>query len=296
MNSTATGLIYSCAAEVGKTILDVDVSSTGVAYWVDYIMSEGGCLRKGSPATLTTLKCFSDKVLNAVDHQSGISVWVTGFNTAGNTDAFVAKLGLLPLSPATPCEGCVVYSTTFGGSGTDYGKAIYVTPGGTAWVAGNTTSANLPNAANSHGGGMDGFVVKLGPGVPTTSRYIGGSAQDTVHSIVVRSEMVSVIPYVVGGTHSANFPSTPGVGGPCAVGSSGGNPHSGFIWRGPSINPGWSGCIGGGAAGVGLSDVGTLRIHVAGAASSNIPLQPPPTIPPFSSDGYGDAFLVLFKE
>src|SRR5262249_8865335 len=49
----------------------------------------------------------------------------------GGTDAFVARLG---------ATGREVYGTYLGGSGTESGNAIAVTPAGVAFVAGSTTS------------------------------------------------------------------------------------------------------------------------------------------------------------
>jgi photosystem II stability/assembly factor-like uncharacterized protein len=60
----------------------------------------------------------------------------------GNLDAFVLKL-----DP----DGGVVYSTTWGGSGSDQGLAIGAGPGGRVFVVGQTYSPDFPRAANQPG-------------------------------------------------------------------------------------------------------------------------------------------------
>jgi hypothetical protein len=117
----------------------------------------------------------------------------------GNTDAFVAKLN--------PAGSALVYSTYFGGSGTDIARGIAVDASGNAYIAGSTTSTDLPTvnalqAANA--GGTDAFVAKLNStgSALLYATYLGGSGDDQANGIALEGTNA----VVVGQTSSTNFP------------------------------------------------------------------------------------------
>lgn len=118
----------------------------------------------------------------------------------GGSDAFVTKLN------AT--GSALVYSTFLGGSEIDFGFAIAVDAAGSAYVTGQTDSANFPTAQPLQGeyqGGTDGFVSKLngaGNGL-VYSTFLGGSDFDLSSSIAVDR---SGSAYVTGITVSPDFP------------------------------------------------------------------------------------------
>jgi hypothetical protein len=117
----------------------------------------------------------------------------------GGTDAFVVKLNSL--------GSARIYSTYFGGSGDDSGQAIAVDPGGNVYVAGQTTSTNLPlaNALDSTVGAADAFLAKFDP-VGTTlmmSTYYGGSGTDLGRGVAVD---IWGNAYVTGQTASSDLP------------------------------------------------------------------------------------------
>lgn len=108
---------------------------------------------------------------NSVAVDSTNSAYITGFTSSANfptrlplqtdpgdgaADAFVVKVN----SAGTR----IAYSTYFGGSGVDRGTAIAVDGSGNAYVAGRTTSANLPlqDPVDATLAEEDGFVVKVG--------------------------------------------------------------------------------------------------------------------------------------
>jgi hypothetical protein len=106
------------------------------------------------------------------------------------------------------------YSTYLGGSGLEEGWSIAVDTTGSAYVAGNTESANFPTSAGALdttlGGSSDIFVTKLNAtGTALVySTYLGGSATEGgAIGIAVDSAGDA---YVTGGTFSADFPTTPG--------------------------------------------------------------------------------------
>ena len=99
------------------------------------------------------------------------NTYVTGGRSVG--DVFVTKLD---------ASASIVFTTTFGGKGTDSGNAIAVDPAGKIWVGGITSSDDFPlrDAIQtvSSGAGHDwqsGFLVKLAPdGTVVYSSYFGG--------------------------------------------------------------------------------------------------------------------------
>jgi hypothetical protein len=103
----------------------------------------------------------------------------------------------------------LAYSTYLGGSGFDRGNAIAVDAQGSAYVTGQTASAEFPTtpgALQSTSSGNDGFVTKLSPNGSAVvySTYVRGAtgygiALDTAGSA-----------YVTGEVQSAGFPVTSG--------------------------------------------------------------------------------------
>jgi hypothetical protein len=74
----------------------------------------------------------------------------------------------------------------FGGTGDEQFGGLAAIPGRGLYLAGTTTSTDLPGAGNTFGGGAsDGFVAALDPltAAPTASNYIGGSGRDEIHAM-----------------------------------------------------------------------------------------------------------------
>jgi hypothetical protein len=114
-------------------------------------------------------------------------------------NAFITKLD--------PSGGALVYSTYYGGSGTNTAYALAVDASGDAYVAGRTlTGFPTVNALQStYGGNGDAFVVKLNPAgtAVTYATYLGGSESDYATSIAVDSGGNA---YIAGQTVSTDFP------------------------------------------------------------------------------------------
>jgi len=86
-------------------------------------------------------------------------------------DAFVTKLD------AT--SGSVVYSSIFGGSNFDQATSIALDQTGAAYVSGNTSSGDFPDAGGELLGPTDAFVAKLNPdGTLAWARLFGGASSD----------------------------------------------------------------------------------------------------------------------
>ena len=118
-------------------------------------------------------------------------------------DAFVSKLS---------ADGSkLLYSTYLGGSGADVGTAIAIGPDGSAYVAGETNSADFPATAAIQPAlaGLDnGFIVKLNPAGSafTYSTFLGGSSYDTITAIALDASGL----YIAGSSLSSDFAVTPG--------------------------------------------------------------------------------------
>jgi hypothetical protein len=127
----------------------------------------------------------------------------TTFN--GNRDAFVAKLNA--------AGSAIAYATYLGGGDYDSGQGIAVDSSGSAYMTGQTYSADFPATPGSfdttYNGGSDAFVAKLDAAgsALVNATYLGGGDYDSGQGIAVDS---SGSAYMTGRTTSPNFPATPG--------------------------------------------------------------------------------------
>ncbi len=107
----------------------------------------------------------------------------------------------------------LLYATFLGGSDTDWASGVAVDQAGAAYVAGYTRSSDLPTAPGAfdaiHNGDGDAFVAKLdasGSGLAYAT-FLGGSRTDNGKGIAVDQAGAA---YVVGHTHSSDFPTSSG--------------------------------------------------------------------------------------
>lgn len=105
----------------------------------------------------------------------------------------------------------IVYATYLGGAGDDEAHAVAVDAAGDIYVAGRTTSPDMPTVwwcyDPSYNGDGDAFLLRLGADGRTLlyGTYLGGSDDDSAAALAVDGEG-SV--YVAGRTNSADFPVT----------------------------------------------------------------------------------------
>jgi hypothetical protein len=157
----------------------------------------------------------------AIAVDAGGSAYVTGvtrsanfpttpgaFDTTHNGitafDAFVTKLN--------PTGTALVYSTFLGGTGADLAQGIAVDSSGSAYVTGQTRSANFPTTPGAFDttlNGLDAFVTKLNAtGTALVySTFLGGTLDDAGNAITVDAAGNA---YVAGIATSPDFPTTPG--------------------------------------------------------------------------------------
>ena len=148
------------------------------------------------------------------------NAYVTVFTSSIN---FPTTFGVLQPAIGTPVDifvtklnatgSSLVYSTYIGGSGADASTGIALDASASAYVTGNTSSANFPTTIGAFqtvpGDSSDAFVLKLSPGGSALaySTYLGGSASDSSTGIAVDA---SGNAYVTGVTLSTDFPTPPG--------------------------------------------------------------------------------------
>ena len=119
-----------------------------------------------------------------------------------------------PYDTARPLviDPTVLFFMTLGGGGSDEVKGMALDSAGNVYLAGKTTATNLPTTSAfqaSSGGGVDGFVMKLGPGGSPViySTYIGGTGDDEVAAIAIAGRAGNAC--ITGSTTSTNFPIFP---------------------------------------------------------------------------------------
>ncbi|MGC3961273.1 MAG: SBBP repeat-containing protein [Verrucomicrobiota bacterium] len=129
-------------------------------------------------------------------------------NVAGPTSPFPVPNNDLFVAKVDASGSNLVFSTFYGGSGSEVGAGIALDAANNIYVVGQTTSTNFPvwNTANpALSGTADGFALKLdatGSNV-VYAMYLGGSASEFARDIAVSP---GGMPLVTGYTGSTNFP------------------------------------------------------------------------------------------
>jgi len=180
-------------------------------FYSTFLGGSGGLL--GSPEHGADIAVDSSGYAYIAGTTSSSDFPVSGFqgqSGGGSTDAFVAKLGT--------SGNTLVYSTYFGGSGSDYAAGL-VLRAGKAILAGHTSSPNLPlqSAVQPTNGGLnDAFVARFGVtgAALEFSSYFGGSHTDGATGVATDSVGGMIL---AGVTQSADLPTD----GPLQVSNAG---------------------------------------------------------------------------
>jgi Beta-propeller repeat len=120
-------------------------------------------------------------------------------------------------------NGALLYSTYFGGSSNDFGRAISLDAAGRIYLLGRTSSPNFPTVAPlkpTLSGIADLFVAKLNQtgSAILYSTYLGGSSSEGAGDLKVDAHGNA---YITGNTESTDFPTVNAIqsalnpGGPC---------------------------------------------------------------------------------
>jgi hypothetical protein len=149
---------------------------------------------------------------STVNVPPGWSTWFSsGFQKSpqGGRDSIVAKI--------SPDGSRVVWASFFGGSGDDsHNPTIAVDENGSAYLAGNTRSTDLPVTPGAYdttpNGGSDGYVARFSADGSSLiyATYLGGSGDESPsapHGIAIDLQGHA---YPRGFTRSSDFPTTPG--------------------------------------------------------------------------------------
>ncbi len=226
---------------VTGTTTSTDLSTTATALQTSNTGATDGFVAAFNTQASGTASLFYGSYLGGSldDQPAGIAalngkIYVTGSTTSDNfpvaNDIFSGRAGgrdifVSEIDPAQSGSASLIFSTYFGGTGTDYGRAIAVDASGQVYVAGFTYSADIPVTANAYQtaarGGGDAFLLQLNTSLPLIvySSYLGGSKADDARSVQVDpSGKVALAGY----TLSSNFPITqnaeqPFIGGKSAT-------------------------------------------------------------------------------
>jgi hypothetical protein len=222
----------------------------------------------------------------------------------GGTDAFVMKLD--------PSGSAILFSTLFGGGGSDYGESIAADAAGVAYLGG-TSEADLPTTATAFQPTRpDGdatnipFVAvldttKSGAGALRYATYLGGA--HAVGGFTSDSAVTGIAPgpgglvYVAGNTLQVDFPTTPNAVQPSPAGEQ--VNKDGFFAVLDTGRPGSAGLqygtrLGGSGRDTleGLAVDGTGMAYVAGTADSlDFPTTAEAYQPAAASEWRSDGFV-----
>jgi hypothetical protein len=138
--------------------------------------SDGDGFVQSGPAKRVTFGGTGEEKLTGIAHHGG-RLYATGYTKSndwkplrGPSDAFVVELNAETLA--------IARTEYFGGSGDDSAWGIAVDQRGHVFIAGQTTSTDLPGVSRgyqkTYRGGIDAFVARIGG--PAT--YFGGSEKD----------------------------------------------------------------------------------------------------------------------
>lgn len=151
-----------------------------------------------------------------VDDQNNIYIATTTFSSdyplvnsnvggnSGNCDAALTKLNSNASS--------VIWSTMYGGNGSDQGYGVKVSDNGFVFLVGGTNSQSLPATQNgfgsSYNNNIDGYVARFdAAGSLTSATYLGTGSYD--QAFLIDTDKNNAV-YVFGQT-LGNYPKTPGV-------------------------------------------------------------------------------------
>ena len=177
----------------------------------------GGGALSASPVIYSTCLGLGSAPLIATDSPNNAyvaaqSAWPWWPTTPGVFQGAPAKNGGadIVLAKVNPSGTKLLYATYFDGSGADYVNGLAVDASGSAYLSGDTTSADLPTTSGSlqpqPGSGAAGFVARFSADATKLiyATYLGGAGgYDYNYGLAVDSAGNA---YVGGASQSADFP------------------------------------------------------------------------------------------
>ena len=135
---------------------------------------------------------FNNVYINSVTASSNFPT-VNGRASHGGYDAVFVKMN--------SNLSTILYSTHFGGTGSDAGYGLQNDAAGNLFITGGTNSTTLDSVSNTFNGTVDGYLAKYSPaGAIMSSRYIGTTLYDQTYFVQV--DITDSI-YVLGQSNSA---------------------------------------------------------------------------------------------
>ncbi len=281
--TTGPDSTYNGEGDADAFVAKLAPSGTGVAY-LGYIGGSGedvawGITVDGSGAAYVTGETTSKEPTFPLLGGPDLT-----FNQ--NVDAFIAKV--------SPSGTGLQFSGYIGGADDDFGYGIAIDASGSAYIGGETASAEntFPVRTGpdlSQNGGVDGFVAKVtasGGGL-SYAGYVGGSDWDVANAIAVDA---SGSAYLAGMTTSSGS-TFPVMGGPDPTYNEGGDA---FVTKVSPSGDGlaYSGYVGGSAwdAARGIAVDGSGNAYLTGDTQSSEATFPVRTGPDLTYNGESDAF------
>jgi gliding motility-associated-like protein len=209
-NPAGTALIYSTylgGATSTEIISSIIVNSQNELMVYGATGSSDFPVTTGAYDTTFNGGSFLSFSSNGTEYANGTDLYVTKFNNAGTSLLGSTYVG------GSNNDGANSSGTLLYNYGDYYRGEIQVDNAGNCYVASCTYSTDFPTTSGcpqpNAGGGMDGVVFKLTPGLTalTWSTYLGGSSDDGCYALTF-DNFFNV--YATGGTASSNFPATAG--------------------------------------------------------------------------------------
>jgi hypothetical protein len=180
---TAGHFSYDFLAQPGADLSQIKVAWQGPAS--TSLDANGNLLLSGTSGPAIVQSAPAAYQVPSSGVKSAVTVQQV-LDTSGNLTFNVS--GYDPSQPLV-IDPSISYATYLGGSGTDTGNAIAVSPTGAAWITGSTTSATtFPGTVGTFGslGGTDVFVTKLNStGSVAWTALLGGSGTNVANAIAV---------------------------------------------------------------------------------------------------------------
>lgn len=193
-NNISTSGSYQPAKSAGNDAYLVKFNSDGVRQWATYF---GG--NNSDNATGIAIDNENDIYITGNTSSTNIATANAFQKTnGGGTDAFLSKFS---------GNGSLLWSTFYGGTGTENGRHIHAGKDGYMYFSGTTASntgiASTGALQETNGGNTDAFLVKFDKsGSRAWGTYFGG-ANDDVASASVSDALGKI--YLIGATQSAGL-------------------------------------------------------------------------------------------
>lgn len=189
--------------ECGDTdvfVARLDPERFSLIYWT--------CVQGASRAPITLFGLSVDRTGSAV---VGGYVNNPNFPLHSAFPPFQRRPGLRPYIKKLLPNGDLAFSVMFSGSGFDTMWSLTTDRAGNIYIAGSVESSDLPLVRpfqDSRKGVTDAFLAKMDPDgrMLLYSTYLGGSHTDVIWGVAVDHNDEA---WVVGDTHSVDFPTTP---------------------------------------------------------------------------------------